>query len=129
MIEFRDGNYVSRLFMLGCEGMDVMGCLSRPKGSKTFQILFRYRRHVDDKTWDSDDTKNWRRKVGILSEEAGIKDIESLIKGFRMTTVALDRGEPTIDIVVVESEDAEVAMAKMRERPWCSVRRIDVDDN
>ncbi len=124
MIEFLDGNYVSRLFMLGCEGMDVMGCLGRAAGSETFTILFRCRSHVDEEVWDSNDSKHWHQKEGILSEEAGIRHLKLLIENFRMAASVLDKGEVMVDVVVVESEDAEVAMTKMSERPWCHVKGI-----
>ncbi len=122
MIEFKEGKYVSRIFMFGADSVDMMGCLSRDEGADKFKVLFRYRHHVDAKVWDSADKKTWKVVEGIKDEARGLEVIDTLLASFRYASEMTGQEVSLVDILVIESDDPRVAMEKLSAASWADAR-------
>jgi len=58
IVDGRGGYFVGFWFLAAKNGDDFMATLHRPAGATELQLDYRFRRRVDDKIFDSDDTKS-----------------------------------------------------------------------
>ena len=105
-IEFIEGRYFVGIWFgdLGGDG-DVMAAAFKDEDAKSWTLIHRHREKVDDKIWDSDDTKEWqisRPEHFPLTEytEDRVKDfydayfeMVSSRRGYIFTPIHRDGGE------------------------------------
>jgi hypothetical protein len=127
MIRLGDGIYTSRIFYVEGPRCNVFGALQREDGK--WILRWRFRHYVDDKAHDSDDEKTWYH-IEPSDEATGLRALSDLV---RITCMA--RGihgvgpGATVDVIVVESADSQVAVDAMSRAPWAHVRVETSSDN
>ena len=83
MIEIHHDTQVALMWSFGYASMDMMGCVYRKEDDDPWVIKYRFRQHLDDKHFDSADTKNWYDAASApgQSREEAIKDIQEFLHG------------------------------------------------
>jgi hypothetical protein len=88
MIEMKEGTgqQCAIFWTAGFDDMDWMGCVYRDGCNDKWQIKYRFRDHVDDKVFDSADTKRWTEATVPASMTA--EEISYGIRSFVMMAVS-----------------------------------------
>lgn len=93
-------------------GGDWLAAIER--GSDAYHLIYRFRYYVDDKSFDSDDTKNWYEgDISLDTDEAVIehmRDMVDKIVNFLGTT------EETAPVeLLMEGDDLDGFVARLKE--------------
>lgn len=100
------------------KGVDWMGSVFRKEG-EPWTFLYRFRYHVDEKTFDSDDVKHWYcLKSDSFDDECPARLVESVRFIVKLIEAQF---EAKADVVLIEG-NGEKAFEMISARPWCEVK-------
>jgi hypothetical protein len=95
-----------------------MACLFMDKDNK-LELRFRFRYYTEDDPWAESDTKNsYRMAVTGANKDEAITYCDGLF-----LEKAKEFGYEFTDFIDINSNDPDVIMGMMGERPWCHVRK------
>jgi len=120
MIRLGPGIYTSRFFYVEGPRCNVFGALQREDDQ--WSVTWRFRHYVDVKVHDSEDTRSWYQ-IEIVDESKGLQAITDLVRVLCMARglFGVDRDAP-VDMVVVDSDDPDVAFTALNRTKWAHVR-------
>ncbi len=119
-ISIGDGTYLVGLWFTGNEDVDWMMTVYRKKGEKNFRGEYRFRYHVDDKNFDSDDVKHW---TDIDFKDNSEEDI--VMKTHLIANeLGVQMGQKT-EFVSVRSDDPEVFFNALKDKPWAHIKKLE----
>lgn len=95
MIVLTEKCRVHGFWLLGCERFDRLAVVIRPEPGKPWEALYRWRYHVDDKVFDSNDQRSGYRLVThACGDEPPAKLVEAMDNALKIVEIqAGTRGE------------------------------------
>lgn len=118
MIELKPGRYVSRVWFSQGGDRDLLGMIFRDPGGP-WELFYRFRYYVTASPFDGRDTKSGYRATAPASwsEETAA---EKFSHGLSM--VAAVQGWSDLDCLVVQSEDPNAIIEKLKTKPWVHMK-------
>lgn len=116
-----DDSYVDRLYFVGWNDGDWMGTIYR-HADGPWLVEYRFRYYVDDKSWDSDDVKNFYAMTAPDGSEKSLSKLRDAMALLASMTAVHYEAE-TVDEVAVLGSGARMVDC-LATRSWASTREV-----
>jgi len=102
------------IWFVGLPGSDWLASISKVDGEAT--LVYRFRYHVDDKSFDSEDRKNWYQcTIPASGVERLVDDVRTLAK-----LMELNGGEEAYELLMEDFDDVDAFMDQFKQMPFVS---------
>jgi len=115
-IELKPGRYYVGVWWMAWTGGDWMACIWNDGERECLQYRFRY--HVDDKVFDSDDQKSWYEMTREIQPDAVI--VQEMNTSVRALGAAI--GAVEIEYIYIGGDSEKVFRAIVN-APWAHFRK------
>lgn len=118
--EMQPGDYIVGFWYISYAEGNWMSYIRRPAGMAGFEFVYRFRRYVDDKTFDSEDVK-----TGARTDPIDLTEEEVIAKGDLIAKTVESMVDADLTDRILVQGDPEKAIAELRARPWAHAKEMD----